>query len=284
MTDPWIEEGVGAGAATSGPEPGPADEPVGPEAASAADAAAWAGADAAGERTAGPGTERDDGPPPLAHAPDPTSASAPPSTAEDPSPAPDAPADALPAAVRRLEAHVSAETARVLQAFGDKLAFDGFKEEQVARLHAELQQHREGMLERAIRPLLNAVIRVHDDVGKVVASLRARPAEEITPERTFRTLDGFREDLELLLSQHGVEPFEPLDDVFDPRLHTALRTVHTGQPERAGRIAERLRPGFSHGEALLQKARVAVFTAQGGPPSAPPSAASTRTPTAGEEG
>jgi molecular chaperone GrpE len=192
--------------------------------------------------------------------------------------APEAGEDALGAAVRRLETHLSVETGRILQAFGDKLAFDAFKEAQVERLHAELQQHREGMLQQATRPLLNAVIRLHDDLGKVVASLRQRPAEEITPERTFRVLDGFREDLELLLSRHGVEPFDPLDDVFDPRLHTALRTVHTDEPDRAGRIAERLRPGFSQGEALLQKARVAVFTAQG----ARASAAPTQTP--GEQG
>ena len=122
------------------------------------------------------------------------------------------------------------------------------------------------------------MIRVHDDLGKVVASLRARPVEEITPERTFRVLDGFREDLELLLAHHGVEPFEPIDDVFDPRLHTALRLAHTAAPERAGRIAACLRPGFSRGDALLQKARVAVFTAQGASADAPrpaPSTAST---------
>lgn len=194
--------------------------------------------------------------------------------------APEAGEDALRAAVRRLETHVSAETGRILQAFGDKLAFDAFKEAQVERLHAELQQHREGMLQQATRPLLSAVIRLHDDLGKVVASLRQRPPEEITPERAFRALDGFREDLELLLSRHGVEPFDPPDDVFDPRMHTALRTVPTEDPDRAGRIAERLRPGFSQGEALLQKARVAVFTAQG--PATP--AAPTETPTTGDEG
>lgn len=188
--------------------------------------------------------------------------------------------DTLLAAVRRLEAQVSAESARVLQAFGEKLAFDAFKETQVERLHAELQQHRDGLLERATRPLLHAVIRMHDDLGKAAAALRARPLEEVTPESTFRLVDGFREDLELLLSQHGVEPFDPPGDVFDPRLHTALRTVATADPALAGRIAERLRPGFSHGEALLQKARVAVFAA----PAAAPPASPTATPATGEEG
>lgn len=185
--------------------------------------------------------------------------------------------DAVLAAVQRLEAHMSAESGRILEAFGEKLAFDAFKEAQVERLHAEVQQHRDGLLERATRPLLNAMIRMHDNLGKAATALRARPPGEITPERAVHLVDGFREDVELLLSQHGVEPFDPPGDVFDPRLHTAVRTVATDNPALAGRIAERLRPGFTRGEALLQRARVAVFTAQGSlTPAAP-----TRT---GEEG
>lgn len=199
-------------------------------------------------------------------------------------PAPPPAHDALIEGIRRLEEHVTAQTGRLMQAFSEKLAFDGFKEEQIARLHAELQQHREGLLERTTRPLLNAVIRVHDNLGKVVSSLRTRPPEEITPERTFRVLDGFREDLELLLSQHGVESFDPHDDVFDPRIHTVLRTVPTDDPSRIGRIAERVRPGFSLGDALLQKARVAVFTAQSAPKPASQPAESTGSPANGGEG
>jgi molecular chaperone GrpE len=269
MIDPDIEEA--AGAATVAAEPGREDGPGAPHPdPTAADPSA-----AAADPSPEPEAVAD--PAPADPAPDDPSAGTPAVIPTDEAPAESA-GDALLAAVGRLEAHVTAEAGRILQSFTEKLAFDGFKEEQVARLHAELQQHREGMLERATRPLLNAVIRVHDDLGKVVASLRARPAEEVTPERAFRALDGFRDDLELLLSQHGVEPFEPVDDAFDPRLHTALRTVPTDHPERAGRIAERLRPGFSHGGALLQKARVAVYTAQG----ARPSAAPTDTPANGE--
>jgi len=269
MTDPWHEPAAMAGAATADGEAGPVSGLEAPE------------PDPVPEVPAVPPREVPEGAVSSAEGRDQVPATPAADTADAPPPAA---LDALLAAVERLEAHVSAESGRVLQAFGEKLAFDAFKEAQVERLHAELQQHREGVLERATRPLLNAVIRMHDDLGKAAAALRARPPGEVTPERTFRLVDGFREDLELLLSQHGVEPFDPPGDVFDPRLHTALRTVATADPALAGRIAERLRPGFSHGEALLQKARVAVFTAQGAPPPAAPPAAPTQTPATGEEG
>jgi molecular chaperone GrpE len=270
MTDPEHESAAMAGADTSDGDAGSVGDPEAPEPDPVPDDPAV---------PAKPAREAPEGAAPTVDAPD--LAPAPATAGETPSPVGEP--DALLAAVQRLEAHVSAESGRILQAFGEKLAFDAFKEAQVERLHAEVQQHREGLLERTTRPLLNAVIRMHDDLGKAAASLRARPPGEITPERTFRLVDGFREDLELLLSQHGVEPFDPPGDVFDPRLHTALRTVDTHDPALAGRIAERLRPGFSHGDALLQKARVAVFTAQAAPPPAAP-ATPTAPPATGEEG
>jgi molecular chaperone GrpE len=270
MTDLWHDRAAISGAATADSEAGPVNDPEAVDPETFPDKSAV---------PADPACEAPEGPAPAVDVPDVVPASA--TTSDTPSPVGEP--DALLAAVQRLEAQVSAESARVLQAFGEKLAFDAFKEAQVERLHAEVQQHREGLLERATRPLLNAVIRMHDDLGKATASLRARPPGEITPECTFRLLDGFREDLELLLSQHGVELFDPPGDLFDPRLHTALRTVATADPALAGRIAERLRPGFSHGDALLQKARVAVFTRQAAPAAAAP-ATPTDPPTTGEEG
>ena len=108
------------------------------------------------------------------------------------------------------------------------------------------------------------MIRLHDNLGKVAASLRQKPAEELTPERFFKLLEGFQDDVEMLLDQHGVEKFEAGGEEFDPRRQTASFNVPTGDPARVGRIAERLRPGFEQGEALLQKERVAVFAATSG--------------------
>lgn len=174
------------------------------------------------------------------------------------------PSAAPAATLERLELAVAAGFAEVLGEFRDKLALDRFKEEQIDKLHQEVQAFRNDLVLRTVRQVLQGVIRLHDNLGKVAASLRQKPAEELTPERFFKLLAGFQDDVEMLLGEHGVEKFEVSGEEFDPRRQTAARTVQTDDPAQAGRIAGRVRPGFEQGETLLQKERVAVFAATGG--------------------
>ena len=149
--------------------------------------------------------------------------------------------------------------AAIMNEFRDKLALDLFKEEQITKLHDELQSYKSDIDSRTTRQILLGVIRLHDDLGRVATSLRQLPAEELTPERLCGQLEGFQDDVELLLGQHSVVRFADSGEEFDPRRQTALRTAPAAAPELVGRIAARLRPGFEQGETVLQKERVAVF-------------------------
>ena len=108
--------------------------------------------------------------------------------------------------------------------------------------------------------------------------MRGLPLEEQTPERFLGVLDGFEDDLELLLEQHGVERFETSEPEFDPTRQTVLRTVETADAGLVGRVAARLRPGFSQGPTLLQREGVAVYAADDGPDRAASPAGSTADP------
>ncbi|HEX4955377.1 MAG TPA: nucleotide exchange factor GrpE [Thermoanaerobaculia bacterium] len=145
--------------------------------------------------------------------------------------------------------------------FADKLAYDQFKEQQIDRLHAELQAHKGDLLLRAQQPLLRGLIRLHDDLGRLADALAERAGEELTRERFQSYLAGFRDDVETLLDQHGVTRFEAPGESFDGRRQLAARTCQTAEPALVGQLAERLRPGFELGDSLLQKERVAVFVA-----------------------
>lgn len=179
-------------------------------------------------------------------------------------PAVDLPASGIDGAIQRLETSLLSGFAEVLQEFRDKLALDRFREDQITRLHEELQAYRNDLIARTARQILQGLIRLHDDLGRTTASLRQRPAEELTAERFFQQLAGFQDDVELLLGQHDVERFEVPGEDFDPRRQTAARTVPVDDETRVGRVAERVRPGFQQGETLLQKERVAVYIAANG--------------------
>ena len=184
-------------------------------------------------------------------------------TPDSPAP-PDASEDALESVAGRLETAIAAGVTSILAEFRENFALDRFKEDQINRLHEEVQAFRNDLVLRTVRQVLQGLIRLHDDMGKVLASLRGRPAEELTPERLLHQIEGFQDDVELLLGQHGVERFEAAVEELDPRRQTALRTLPASDPAQVGRIAERLRPGFEQGDVLLQKERVAVFAATSG--------------------
>lgn len=161
---------------------------------------------------------------------------------------------------------IEAFETRLVEAFESRLAYDHHKDQQIDRLHDELQEHKKDLLARTSRPWIHGLIRLHDDLGRTTDALGEKPPEELTTERFFKTLAGFGEDLVLLLERNGVHPFEAPGEDFDPRRQTTVHRVETDDPERVGRIAARVRPGFEQGTAVVQKERVAVYVA------APPAA------------
>jgi molecular chaperone GrpE len=156
---------------------------------------------------------------------------------------------------------------RILQAFEQKLAFDASKEKQIDRLHEELQGHRSDLVSKAVRPVLQSMIRLHDDFGKVLDALEREDPAQVAPRRMFEILKGFRDDVELALGHNGVNVYRTDTDVFDPRRQKVLRKVDTAEPAQVGQLAARMRPGFEYGESILEKERVAVYAMpQVGPP------------------
>ncbi len=148
---------------------------------------------------------------------------------------------------------------RLLGAFQDKLAYDKTKDEQVARLHKELQDYKRDLVARTADPLVNGLVRLHDDLGKTAEALRenqTRAQDSALPERIC---SGFQEDIEILLENSGVTCYHEENESFDPRRQQALRTVATDQNQKHGLVAERVRPGFERGDKLIRKEKVAVF-------------------------
>jgi len=160
---------------------------------------------------------------------------------------------------RELSRQILSVETRLLHAFEEKLAFDAVKEKQLDRLHEELQRHRSDLVAKAIRPVFQSVIRLHDDLGKVLEALAREDPALLTADRLLKLLSGFRDDVELALNNNGVSSFRSETEMFDPRKQRVLRTVDTTDESQVGRLAARLRPGFEYEDNILEKERVAVF-------------------------
>lgn len=151
------------------------------------------------------------------------------------------------------------QLANLRQAFDDKLAFDRHKEKQIDLLHRELQEHKRGLLAKAQRPLLNGMVRLHDSLGRVAEALCADAEEPLTHERTGEILQGFQEDVEILLEDQGIQLFRNVGPQFDPHRQTVVQGIPTDDETQNGRVARCVRPGFEQDGTVLQKERVEVF-------------------------
>ena len=148
---------------------------------------------------------------------------------------------------------------RVLAQFEQKVAYDATKQQQIDRLHEELQQHKMDLIAKTSRPLLNGLIRLYNDTGRTVANLKKKPPENLDPEEFFKAIHAIQEDIEILLDQHDVTPFEVSEDVFQPKKQRKAKSIPTPQHELVGKVAERLSSGFERREEIVQKEKVSVY-------------------------
>lgn len=148
-----------------------------------------------------------------------------------------------------------------------RASYDRFKEDQITKLHAELQEYKADFLSKITRPLLLAIIKLHDDIGRLTDGVRKKPKEALTVDQLMEMIGGIQEDVEVLLQQSGVVAFRGNGEAFDPARQSAARVTPAPSADLLGRVAERLRPGFEQGATILQKERVVVYGAPAPRPS-----------------
>ena len=142
--------------------------------------------------------------------------------------------------------------------FDREIRAEATREKVVDRLHAELQEYKQGLLMGILRPVFVDLIQLHDDMGKMVAARGEDTEGEVG--RLLDLIRGFQQGIEDILYRQGVEPFALEGDAFDPRRQRALSTVPTDDPDRNKRVATRLRKGFQAGDKVIRPEMVTVYS------------------------
>jgi molecular chaperone GrpE len=140
--------------------------------------------------------------------------------------------------------------------FDREIRAEATREKVVDRLHAELQEYKQGLILGILRPVFVDLIQLHDDIGKMVDAQGEADGEAA---RLIDLMRGYQQGIEDILYRQGVEPFETEGDAFDPRRHRALSTVPTDDPDRNKRVATRLRKGFQAADKVIRPEMVTVY-------------------------
>lgn len=148
---------------------------------------------------------------------------------------------------------------KILHSFEQKLAYDITKQQQIDLLHSELQKYRTDLIAKTNRPIINGLIRLHDDIGRLVEKLKSCPPEQLNHNRFFKVIDGIQEDIEILLDQNGIITFRESFEEFSPRRQQAIKSIPINEKDLNGVVAARIRPGFEIGNEIIKKERVTVY-------------------------
>ncbi len=122
-----------------------------------------------------------------------------------------------------------------------------------------MQEYRTDLIAKTNRPLVNGLIHLHDNIGKLIENLQSKATEQLEPDMFFKAITGFQDDVEILLDQNGIAAFKELGEAFQPRRQRAIKNIPTNDDKQVGKIVKQLRPGFEQGDELIQKERVSVY-------------------------
>ncbi len=143
------------------------------------------------------------------------------------------------------------------QEFQQKLKYDAHKDKIIDALHRELQEYKNELLSRLLRPVFSDIIKVMED-NKKLRSVKLETGE-FDFARLRNAFEGALLDLEDLLSRNGVEAFTSEGDIFDSGRQKILKVVETSDKELNGKISERHRCGYEWEGRILRPELVSVF-------------------------
>ena len=142
-------------------------------------------------------------------------------------------------------------------------------EQVMTDLHNRCRQLDESHYEREfLRPCFLGQIGIADRCRQQISNIEQLRAKHTNQGNTTVVkalkylLEARKADLieiENLLANYGVEPFENLGKKFDPASQKCIRRVECTDQALDGRIAERLLPGYRRDNKLLRQEYVSVY-------------------------
>ena len=164
-------------------------------------------------------------------------------------------------AVAALNATLGGKLDQLRASFDREIRAESTRERVVDRLHAELQEYKQDLVLKVLKPVFIDLIQLHDDMGKIVESSTLREGEASAESaRWVDVVNGLRQGIEDVLYRQGVEPFSSDEAVFDPRRQRSIAAIPTEDASLAKTIAVRHRKGFQSADKIIRPELVSVFS------------------------
>jgi molecular chaperone GrpE (heat shock protein) len=140
-------------------------------------------------------------------------------------------------------AEIVAALTALQESFDAKIRYDEAKERQIAALHEEVQDHRRGIYQNIMRPVLTDLVGIYDEIATA-----GNPSE-----------NPLLDLIEETLNRYGVTAFTCEGDRVDRSRQQVIDVETTGDSELDRQIARRLRPGFELDGKVLRPEWIAAY-------------------------
>ena len=150
----------------------------------------------------------------------------------------------------------------LLTQFRDKIQTDTHKQGLFDEMHAELQEYKNGVMEKLTLPMELDVIKLIDDVERSIAVFSAKQESPEDYSRLFAILAGVATDLEDLLYRQGVEPYRLSSDKVDVQKQKILSTTPTKDERLDKKVARRMSRGWEKQGKIIRPERISVYLYQ----------------------
>lgn len=152
----------------------------------------------------------------------------------------------------------------VKEEFDSKVKYDKHKDKIIDELHEELQEYKDDIIHKLLRPVITDIIYTIDNNNKTVQALKEKDISEIDPQKLIGIIEGQSEDLEDILYRQGVEEFTYVMPEFDPKKQKIIKTIETDDKEKDRTIVRSVKKGYMFENRVIRHELVEVFVYSGG--------------------
>ena len=142
--------------------------------------------------------------------------------------------------------------------FETKIKYDQSKERTIDTLHKELQDHREDISFKTLRPLIMDIASIYDDLKLLVMKYNdsSKPEQK---DSISSDLTTFVEEIEEMVSHYGFEFYQNDSETYERSKQKAQKIINTDDSNLDKQIVERRRMGLQYQQRIVRPEVVTVY-------------------------
>lgn len=141
--------------------------------------------------------------------------------------------------------------------FESKIKYDRHRETIIDNLHKELQDYKNDLIKKLLRPMIMDIIHSIDNNNTLVKNLREE--SQLEPQELLNQMEEISSELEEILFRQGVDLFDCKQPQFDPKRQKIVKTEPTDDPSKDKSIAKKVHNGYEWEGSVLCRERVNVY-------------------------